>query len=462
MVEVVNMRTCNPPWGQPGDVRIDRASIYGSPFKIGEGYTRDSACDAYEAWFLRQHFDLNDLLHAKRLGCWCFGKGTLVTTKRGFVPIEDVVVGDMVLSHDSKYHTVTEIMQWENAPTVAVKFHGVPEPIICTPDHAFYACRRLRVQSNYERKIVTYPPSWIPAKELRKCLNTSHSCGTVIGFPIDMENDTDTHTCEFWYIVGRYLGDGNTNIYSRPSGYVKNDGTMSNGHHFSVSICTGKPDAERLRKKIVDAGFEPRMDDRPTEVTFRIFNKELTLFLTQFGKYCYGKYIPEWCFSLSHSKQKSLLLGLVESDGYIDIKRGKTTITTVSRLLAYGIARLCRNATHARVSICKKSLSNAESIVEGGRVIRATLPAYAISWMTDSAGSESTDNCVWMSFRAISESTPQTVYNISVAGSESYVVGGGVAVHNCKPRRCHGDFIKRKIDAYRNGMQKTLLDGDGA
>lgn len=71
MVEVVNMRTCNPPFGQPGDVRIDRASKYGNPFKIGEGYTRDSACDAYEKWFLQQGFDLGELLHAKRLCCHC-------------------------------------------------------------------------------------------------------------------------------------------------------------------------------------------------------------------------------------------------------------------------------------------------------------------------------------------------------------------------------------------------------
>jgi hypothetical protein len=71
MVEVVNMRTCNPPFGQPGDVRIDRASKYGNPFIIGEGYTRDSACDAYEAWFMQQNFDMTELLHAKRLVCHC-------------------------------------------------------------------------------------------------------------------------------------------------------------------------------------------------------------------------------------------------------------------------------------------------------------------------------------------------------------------------------------------------------
>jgi hypothetical protein len=37
LVEVVNMRRggCYPSWGQPGDVRIDRGSVFGNPFPIG-------------------------------------------------------------------------------------------------------------------------------------------------------------------------------------------------------------------------------------------------------------------------------------------------------------------------------------------------------------------------------------------------------------------------------------------
>lgn len=34
--------------------------------------------------------------------CPCFPAGTLIITKRGFVPIEDVVVGDLVLTHKNR------------------------------------------------------------------------------------------------------------------------------------------------------------------------------------------------------------------------------------------------------------------------------------------------------------------------------------------------------------------------
>ena len=71
MVEVVNMRTCKPPWGQEGDVRIDRVTKWGNPFHIGV-LNRDEVCDEYERWFFdKSGLDIYELAGAKRLGCWC-------------------------------------------------------------------------------------------------------------------------------------------------------------------------------------------------------------------------------------------------------------------------------------------------------------------------------------------------------------------------------------------------------
>lgn len=75
MVEVVNMRTCNPPWGQPGDVRIDRATPWGNPFPITDTENRSQVLLRY-AIYMRCRLDsgtlnIKDLANAKRLGCWC-------------------------------------------------------------------------------------------------------------------------------------------------------------------------------------------------------------------------------------------------------------------------------------------------------------------------------------------------------------------------------------------------------
>jgi hypothetical protein len=71
-VEVVNMRTCNPPWGQPGDIRIDRATKWGNPFHIDDHNTRESVIGRYEVYFVRiSGLDISEIATAKRLGCWC-------------------------------------------------------------------------------------------------------------------------------------------------------------------------------------------------------------------------------------------------------------------------------------------------------------------------------------------------------------------------------------------------------
>lgn len=75
--EVVNMRTCDPPWGQPGDVRIDRATNWGNPYYIGKDKdgTRDEVIRKYRMYLRAKivsgSINLSELKNAKRLGCWC-------------------------------------------------------------------------------------------------------------------------------------------------------------------------------------------------------------------------------------------------------------------------------------------------------------------------------------------------------------------------------------------------------
>lgn len=62
---VVNMRT--GAW----DVRIDRRTKWGNPFKIGRDGTREDVITKYREWIVSQTL-MDDLgeLGGKRLGCW--------------------------------------------------------------------------------------------------------------------------------------------------------------------------------------------------------------------------------------------------------------------------------------------------------------------------------------------------------------------------------------------------------
>ena len=74
MVEIINLRTCKD-WGKPGDVKIGRPSKWGNPFIMQNETQRDLVCDQYKTWLDKQLqlkiLKLDDLKHAKRLGCYC-------------------------------------------------------------------------------------------------------------------------------------------------------------------------------------------------------------------------------------------------------------------------------------------------------------------------------------------------------------------------------------------------------
>ena len=67
MTRVVNLRR------EKCDVRIDRRTKWGNPFRIGIDGDRDEVCDKHARWIMTQPHLLAALeeLRGKRLGCWC-------------------------------------------------------------------------------------------------------------------------------------------------------------------------------------------------------------------------------------------------------------------------------------------------------------------------------------------------------------------------------------------------------
>lgn len=55
------------------DVRIDRTTIWGNPFRIGRHGTREEVIEKYRFYVRCNKFLLSQIhtLRGKRLGCWC-------------------------------------------------------------------------------------------------------------------------------------------------------------------------------------------------------------------------------------------------------------------------------------------------------------------------------------------------------------------------------------------------------
>ncbi len=86
----------------------------------------------------------------------CFPAGTPVFAKRGVLPIESVLPGDEVLTHQGRFRLVTHVIERDIAePIVELAFWYLnDQPIRCTLNHRFLAADR-------EGRV-----AWIPAQEL--------------------------------------------------------------------------------------------------------------------------------------------------------------------------------------------------------------------------------------------------------------------------------------------------------
>jgi len=88
----------------------------------------------------------------------CFPAGTPVLSKRGFLPIEQVLPGDEVLTHRDRFSMVTHVIETRvQEPLVELScFYLNDQPIHCTADHHFLTL-------NGEGRV-----GWMPARELTR------------------------------------------------------------------------------------------------------------------------------------------------------------------------------------------------------------------------------------------------------------------------------------------------------
>jgi len=67
----------------------------------------------------------------------CVGKGQRITTKRGLVPIEDVRVGDTVMTHKRRWRRVKGVKH--NGRREVIRVHAGGHSLVCTPEHKVYS-----------------------------------------------------------------------------------------------------------------------------------------------------------------------------------------------------------------------------------------------------------------------------------------------------------------------------------
>ena len=400
----------------------------------------------------------------------CFVAGTKVMTFDGEKSIEDVKIGDYVLTHKGRYKRVLDTMQKPTNKTVVVKAENLGT-VECTPNHPFYI---QNISSKFEqdkgktcrvRNVTNF--EWLPPTSFtaNKAKGSNHyiektyltsvvdDCREIPkydGVTIGINGFEEKHTyalnvsdIDFWYIIGRWVGDGWF--------YYKN--IDNEKRLYGAIICCGKTETDELKERLDKAGFHYYLGHEKTTDRFEIYNKELALYLTQFGKGAESKFIPGFVTRLPDVLANSFLNGYMDADGYCN-KNGVCSFYTISPNLAYGLKYMINKYYNVACSIrCEKN----RNVIEG-RVCNAK-HIYSGVFRKDKRKQThyiNYDNYILAPFISVTEKeSPTTVYNLSVEDDESYTANG-VVVHNCTHLAVSGARhfeIKRADGRQREGIE---------
>lgn len=346
-------------------------------------------------------------------GTPCFVAGTMILTEQGYRPIEDIRVGDMVLTDKFRLRRVVRTGSKE-ADVVKVKIVGRPE-IVCTPNHPFLVTSSKR---DNRRKSPTYGRmvfgnmEYLPVGECNGMhASTLNACDVAIDIPVPnfpkFYNATARQTAQF---IGWYLGDG----------YIRR---FSGRNKKCVTLCLNEEKLARFADEFKDAIRYCVCDRVGKTLKVIVSNTAMADFLLEhFGEHAADKRIPPWCYADIHIASE-IINGYMLTDGYtMDRFSG---FTTVSPTLAYGMADLLGTTSISLHFPPQKRLLL-------GRIINQRPQFICKAWQRPrKLFPDGRGHCLARITSVEEMLETRTVFNIEVEEDHTYVAAG-VFVHNCQ------------------------------
>lgn len=386
----------------------------------------------------------------------CFVAGTLIQTKQGIKNIEDIKEGDEVLTHTNTYHKVITPMDKVFAGTL-YHIKSANGEVVCTPEHPFYV-RELSykyVDRKHNKVRQFGNPMWKQAKDLTKkdYLGTPVNQESVLPEWNGVEDNRWGHhknsnklselftNNSFWYLMGRYIGDGWTNkTIDKQTGMVCSKG---------IKICCSKKKEEdklSLIKAFEDCGLNYCITNERTVYKFQVTSKEIWEFVQRYGSKSDGKFIDQSTINLPVEYLESFINGYQDSDGYYCKKDNTYGVTTVSKKLAYTFGQCINKVYHrsVRIQYCKLPPTH---IIEGRVVNQKSF--YQVRYKLENTKQDQSfyeDGYIWAPVNThktgITTERVESciVYNMEVDEDNSYVANNYI-VHNCQSFSLAGKML---------------------
>ncbi len=351
----------------------------------------------------------------------CFAAGTLIAAERGLVPIEEIAVGDRVLTHAGRFRSVTAVMV-NRSPALTLIGHGHPG-LVTTPEHPFWSVESSLVRDNSTptrwRKLEFSDPEWIEARNL-----VGRYWATPTEFPVLAVPEVEMSigkgrrnriavTPELFRLAGRWVADG----------HLSDDG--------KITVSCHRDEEAEVIAEMEAAGFDRHHTSAggPNVVQVTCSSVDLASWLVEhFGRYAWGKTVPTWLLCADEKYRSEFFEGYLAGDGHIE-PGGVFDAKTVSKRLAIGVRLLAESLGY---STALYRSDGGPSVIKGRTV--NTRDTWRIKGRSPGGRGTATTVIDGHRFARVKDAefdpAEIEVYNLSVDGDESYVADG-IVVHNC-------------------------------
>jgi len=377
---------------------------------------------------------------ARATPCTCLPPGVMIVSNPQLKAIEKVELGDKVLGHDGYYHSVQRLFRRTvNTPLIEIKPEGFL-PFTVTEEHPILSVPHARHPKGASR----FRKTWLPVSKIKK--------GTILAYPILKETkDKESITVkgreiiindDFLWLCGIYLAEGSV--------YDKDDTA-----YVAFSLNKDEiPLHKKLQYCLEQIGLHTiKPTGHGRGICYRVCSRWLVdFFISEMGTGANRKKIPHWAMTLPPSKQRSLLSGYWQGDGYYNNMArkhynhrattyygGVATTATTSRNLANGIKILLlrqgiipgireRQSYGNHAKSYWININNYESLCLLADIIEKPFPRqplrYKIRMYMD-------NDYLYTKVRNIKLIPFEgEVFNLEVEGANSYATEGGM-LHNC-------------------------------
>jgi len=368
----------------------------------------------------------------------CFLAGAKVRSRKGEKRIEEISIGDEVLTHMGRFRKVYHINRRPyHGRIYRIRYYGdSARELHVTEEHPLLVVPRQR----RKMRNVDYPLVWKCASDVR--------VGDYLAIPIHQpEKESVAAGITIPFGVGRHTPiERHVNFPQEPDfyrllGYYFSEGHVDNEHYLTFSFGVRESDLLSDVRELIERYFgkapnanKPRQNGQ----TLVLSSTEVArAFAREFGSTVYTKHVPEWVITAPPDLLTEFVRGMWRGDGSYDPRKNMFRFNSVSADLTYAFRdALLRLGVAASVNLQKRTAPRQDIYAV---VISSPFnPKFsALVGMNAPAGDLSgspfqlDEHFMYMPIREITIEEQETeVYNFSVEEDETYVAEGVVS-HNC-------------------------------